>query len=156
MSLSDAYKTAVLQFRALRAEHQTAAAYAAKEAEAYGAWFGSREIDRGFEQEREAISTFLPRVRAIARHANKLPWTPEWTMPGVPPPAEEWSHGLDYTERLKRGIRPNYSPDFIALPEDVPAITQAADALEEEEVEVIRTAAPTTQPISIGGKQLMF
>ncbi|KAG9043811.1 mitochondrial ribosomal small subunit component, partial [Tulasnella sp. UAMH 9824] len=76
--LAIAYKAAVTQFRALRSEHQMANAFAAQEAEFYGAQFGPREVEVGFEQEREAIKSFLPTVQAAARHSNKLPWAAVW------------------------------------------------------------------------------
>ena len=112
-----------MQFRALRSEHQIATAFAAQEAEYYGAKFGPSEMDRGFEKEREAISSFLPSVREAAKLRSKLPWTSEWQMPGLPQPAESWTHGRAYAERVAKGETPNYSP---ILPRDEEADPERA------------------------------
>lgn len=115
-----------MQFRALRSEYQTASAFAAQEAEFYGAKFAPRQIDKSFAKEREAISTFLPKVLAAERHSSKMAWEPEWKMPGTPPPLEEWTRGTEYAERLEKGVRPIYTPDLEAPPEmmDVPRIAE--------------------------------
>ena len=138
LPLAEAYKSAIMQFRALRSEHQIATAFAVQEAEAYGSVFGSREIDRGFERERKSIASFLPTVQAAAQHRNKLPWTPVWSMPGIPPPAEEWTHGRDYADRVKEGKRPIYTPEYVAV---------ADESLEDAEDEVeVTLEAPVAAP----------
>ncbi|KAG9018271.1 mitochondrial ribosomal small subunit component [Tulasnella sp. 427] len=110
--LAIAYKAAATQFRALRSEHQIASAFAAQEAESYGAEFGPRELEVGFAQERESIKSFLPTVQAAARHSNKLPWAAVWSMPGVQPPPEQWTRGEEYMQKVENGVRPVYSPDL--------------------------------------------
>lgn len=145
--LAIAYKAAVTQFRALRSEHQIANAFAAQEAEFYGAQFGPREVEVGFEQEREAIKSFLPTVQAAARHSNKLPWAAVWSMPGVSPPPEQWTRGEEYMQKVEKGVRPSYSPDLTGGSsfEAPRAIEQAADPTPVTADAVQAVAEPAVQ-----------
>lgn len=147
--LSEAYEIAVLQFRGLRAEHDAATAFAAQEASYYGAEFSSRELDRGFEKEREGIATFLPRVRAAERHSSKLPWSSEWAMPGVAPPKEEWTRGVKYIERQEKGELPKYSPDMLLAPEET-VVGPVAEPSKEATLQKVEDAALSAKPTTVG------
>jgi len=127
MPLSQAYHTAVIQFRALRSEFLISSAVAAREAEAYGAVFASTELDRGFRKEGEALETFTPEAQGAAAYSGKLPWSSVWKMPGAPQADEGWTRGQAYTERLQQGIRPNYSPDFTG--EELVAAAKALEGM---------------------------
>lgn len=88
-------------------------AFAAQEAEFYGATFGPSELDKGHELERKSLLTFLPQSQYSEQYASsKLPWTPEWKMPGSQKEEEGWSRGIEYQERAEKGIIPDYHPDF--------------------------------------------
>jgi hypothetical protein len=78
LSLNDAYRLAVDQFRALRARHEIESRFALLEARAYGATFGPGRIGRGVEAEDEALSQWSKATIAsseggrIARHLSPV------------------------------------------------------------------------------------
>lgn len=111
--LADAYKIAVRQFRSLRAEHQTTLAFAIREAEFYGARFEERrEIDKAFSLERKSLVSFLPQSQFAEQFtSSKLPWAMDWKLPGEPKPEEPWTRGVEYQDRVERGVRPDYHPE---------------------------------------------
>jgi len=109
LALSEAYRTAVYQYRALRAEHTIMTAYAVDEAEAYGAEFGGGEVERQFVRETAALDTWAePSELAIQaqNNANK-----KWHI-DVPQVPRAWSWGVEYMQRLKRGGGPVMMEDF--------------------------------------------
>ncbi|KAI0034005.1 mitochondrial ribosomal protein S25-domain-containing protein [Vararia minispora EC-137] len=129
VSLSNAYATAVAQFRALRSEHHLMSAFAAQEAEAYGAVFGPTPIEEIFnietrikeqnarrqlllnQNERNALKHW----RAVAEHAG---------------PQGEWSKGREYVRLWREGVRPSYERS-LTTPLEGPADT----VVPEEEID---------------------
>ncbi|KAG6890745.1 hypothetical protein C0992_013128 [Termitomyces sp. T32_za158] len=107
-TLSEAYETAVAQFRALRAEHSVATKFAALEAEHLGAIFSKGEIEHSFEKEKRNLATFERREEfdegAIA--ARKRWKAIVDKTEGV----KDWSKGQEYVRLWKEGIRPSYAP----------------------------------------------
>ncbi|KAG8905439.1 hypothetical protein FRC01_008352 [Tulasnella sp. 417] len=112
------------------------------------AWFDAvmQEVELGFEQEREAIKSFMPTVQAAARHSNKLPWAAVWSMPGAPPPPEQWTRGEEYMQKVEQGVRPSYSPDLAGGSsfEAPPAIEQAADPVAVDSLDAVQ---PVAEPV---------
>lgn len=107
--LTEAYASAVGQFRALRSEQHIATSFAAQEAEAYGAMFGPSAVQRGFANEERALEknrqkqaeidekelTVRKRWRAIVDRGGHV---------------HEWTKGEEYVRLWKQGVRPDYSP----------------------------------------------
>lgn len=106
--LSEAYATAVAQFRALRAEHSIMTKFAVMEAEHLGAIFSKGEIEHSFEKEKRNLATFERREEldegAIA--ARKRWKAIVEKTEGV----KDWSKGQEYVKLWKEGIRPSYAP----------------------------------------------
>ncbi|KIJ54644.1 hypothetical protein M422DRAFT_153128 [Sphaerobolus stellatus SS14] len=107
LSLMAAYRQAVLQYDALRSEQYIMNAFAALEAESYGATFASGEVERGFKKESEALKTWEAQEESdhsmnIAR--KKWRATVHKRNPG------EWTHGQAYVRLWKEGVRPDYTP----------------------------------------------
>ncbi|KAG6899775.1 hypothetical protein C0993_006961 [Termitomyces sp. T159_Od127] len=107
-TLSEAYETAVAQFRALRAEHAIATKFATMEAEYLGAIFSKGEIEHAFEKEKRNLATFERQEEfdegAIA--ARKRWKAVVEKTEGV----KDWSKGHEYVRLWKEGIRPSYAP----------------------------------------------
>ncbi|KAF8519090.1 mitochondrial ribosomal protein S25-domain-containing protein [Hysterangium stoloniferum] len=113
--LTSAYRAAVTQFDALRSEQYIMTRFAVLEAEAHGAVFVSKEIERGFKLEERALESW--EVTAAAddgANAARKRWkaVAERRDPG------EWTGGRDYVRLWKQGTRPNYSPMLSS--EDIP------------------------------------
>jgi hypothetical protein len=109
MPLSQAYATAVSQFRALRLEAQIAAATGALEAEAYGGSFGPGEVDREFAREGAAIATWTraPGELDEGELAARKKWK---AVVDRTAGTGEWSRGENYTRLWREGTRPDYAP----------------------------------------------
>lgn len=66
-------------------------------------------------------------------------------MPGVAPPPEPWTRGEEYVQKVKKGVRPVYSPDLTgglsreALP--VPEQVEDSAAVVAETAEVVAEPA---------------
>ncbi|KAG8986812.1 mitochondrial ribosomal small subunit component [Tulasnella sp. JGI-2019a] len=155
--LSLAYKGAVREFRSLRAEHDFSNAFAAQEAEAYGAEFGPTELEKGHELERKSLESFLPQSQFSEQYTgSKLPWTPVWKLPGNPRPEETWSRGIEYQERAEKGVRPDYHPDFTPLavaepPRQPRTLQQPISASRSEDARRGKTSRPgSSRPESRG------
>ncbi|KDQ17765.1 hypothetical protein BOTBODRAFT_53289 [Botryobasidium botryosum FD-172 SS1] len=113
--LSEAYKTAVMQFRALRAEFAISSAVARQEAQAYGAQFAPNELERGFMNEEKALDTFVGDAgKGLESMGGKLPWTVVWEGPDRE--SKEWTRGAAYTRRMEAGERPDYSKEEEVAP----------------------------------------
>jgi small subunit ribosomal protein S23 len=101
--LSEAYATAVAQYRSLRSEHRVATAVAVLEAEAMGAQFGPTEIERGFELETAALKSWeSDAASGTAGTGGGKQWSAE--APGGFPGS--WTRGEDYVARWKEGAIP--------------------------------------------------
>ncbi|KZV74944.1 hypothetical protein PENSPDRAFT_647695 [Peniophora sp. CONT] len=131
VSLSNAYQTAVAQFRALRAEHHLMTAYAAQEAEAQGAIFGPTPVTAGFEAE-NAVMAQNVEIKARADQSDIIA-RKRWRMV-VPPggPQGEWSRGQEYVQLWRSGVRPNYEALITPLDADPLA------ALEQQKAQIDR------------------
>ncbi|KEP52598.1 ribosomal protein S25 [Rhizoctonia solani 123E] len=106
--LSEAYATAVAQYRSLRSEHRVATAVAILEAEAMGAQFGPTEIERGFELEAAALKSWETGEggRAAATGAGK-----QWSADAPSQFPGSWTRGQEYVSRWKEGATP-YAREF--------------------------------------------
>ncbi|TFK77289.1 hypothetical protein BDN72DRAFT_735217, partial [Pluteus cervinus] len=105
--LSDAYKKAVAQFRALRSEHHIATTFAVLEAETLGAVFSRGEIAHSHEKEKRQLASWERREEmdegAIAARKR-------WKAIVERPEAnKEWTRGQEYVRLWKEGVRPTYS-----------------------------------------------
>jgi len=110
MSLSDAYRTAVAQFHALRSEHHIATNVAAMEAEDLGSTFGPSEIEANYAAETSNLSSWERKKEldegAIA--ARKRWRAVVDKVHGV----NQWTKGEEYTRLWRESIRPNYMPSL--------------------------------------------
>ncbi|KAG6854215.1 hypothetical protein C0991_009233 [Blastosporella zonata] len=108
--LSEAYETAVAQFRALRSEHQIATTFAAMEADYLGAIFSKGEIEHAFDKEKRGLATFerLEEFDEGAIAARKRWKAIVDRTEGV----TEWTKGKEYAKLWKEGVRPTYAPQL--------------------------------------------
>ncbi|KZT53780.1 hypothetical protein CALCODRAFT_500727 [Calocera cornea HHB12733] len=100
--LSDAYRTAVHQYRALRAEHTIMLSFACNEADAYGAEFASYELTRLEKLEEAELQKWR---EELARTEERIRRSKKWRMDPVLPP-EKWTQGEGYMRRLREGGGP--------------------------------------------------
>ncbi|KAF8330429.1 uncharacterized protein EI90DRAFT_3280971 [Cantharellus anzutake] len=112
-SITEAYQTAVSQFRALRAEHHMATLFARNEAVFYGARFRPDQSTRAYILENKALGTWTRTSDASAnagrqRRTLKGKYFPVWMgRMGV---TDYWSRGVGYTRRWMKGMPPPYWP----------------------------------------------
>jgi small subunit ribosomal protein S23 len=101
--LSEAYATAVAQYRSLRSERTVSTAVAVLEAEAMGAEFGPTEIERGFGLEAVALESWQSGTGsgAAASQGGKQ-WAAEVPNDFTGP----WTRGQEYVARWKEGVTP--------------------------------------------------
>ncbi|KAG9122950.1 mitochondrial ribosomal small subunit component [Ceratobasidium sp. 392] len=101
--LSEAYATAVAQYRSLRSERTVANAVAVLEAEAMGAEFGPTEIERGFGLEAAALESWKTGTGAgtAASQGGK-----QWTAEVQDDHPGSWTRGQEYVARWKEGVTP--------------------------------------------------
>lgn len=106
--MSDAYSTAVAQFRALRSEHHIATTFAVQEALALGSTFGPSEIETSFELQKKALQTWSRKEEldegAIAARKRWKAIVDKTHGIG------QWSKGEEYVRLWQEGVRPNYMP----------------------------------------------
>lgn len=106
--ISEAYSTAVAQFRALRSEHHIATTFATIEAEQLGAIFSKGEIAHAFEKEKKNLATFERREEldegAIAARKR---WK---AIVERQDGGQAWTKGAEYVRLWKEGVRPTYAP----------------------------------------------
>ncbi|KAG6817715.1 hypothetical protein H0H87_004506 [Tephrocybe sp. NHM501043] len=120
--LSEAYSTAVAQFRALRSEHQVATTFAAMEADYLGAIFSKGEIEHAFDKEKRGLATFerLEEFDEGAIAARKR-WK---AIVDRTEGSTEWTKGEEYVRLWQEGVRPTYAP----------RLTQPAEEPTKEEI----------------------
>jgi small subunit ribosomal protein S23 len=104
LPLTHAYHAAVLQYRALRAEHKTMTQFAVLEAESYGATFTSGELERGYNLERAALKTWDP---TAMRDLSMLRARKKW-RPVVDKTPEQFTEGHEYAHAYEQGVVPTY------------------------------------------------
>ncbi|KAG8723797.1 mitochondrial ribosomal small subunit component [Ceratobasidium sp. 428] len=106
--LSEAYATAVAQYRSLRSERTVASAVAVLEAEAMGAEFGPTEIERGLGLEAAALESWKSGAGAgaAASQGGK-----QWTAEVQDDYTSSWTRGQDYVSRWKEGVTPYAKTD---------------------------------------------
>ncbi|KAG6862180.1 hypothetical protein C0995_004262 [Termitomyces sp. Mi166 len=125
--LSEAYATAVAQFRALRSEHHITTRFAVLEAEFFNATFSRGEIEDAFEKEKRSLATFERREEfdegAIA--ARKRWKAIVEKTEGV----QDWSMGEEYVKLWKQGIRPSYAPRLTKPIETAQTLEEEADLM---------------------------
>ncbi|KAH9846865.1 mitochondrial ribosomal protein S25-domain-containing protein [Lenzites betulinus] len=130
MTLSDAYASAVAQFRSLRAEITVARQVALAEAEHYGIEFGPSQIDITFRKESKAFETFQDKTEHIhSVETERKRWKAVVERPGK---QDQWTKGQEYTRLWKEGVRPVYAPvlnEPAIAPEGLPTPEQAAQQL---------------------------
>ncbi|KNZ74126.1 37S ribosomal protein S25, mitochondrial [Termitomyces sp. J132] len=128
--LSEAYATAIAQFRALRSEHQIATTFAVMEAEYLGAIFSKGEIEHAFDKEVRRLATFERREEfdegAIA--ARKRWKAIIDKTEGV----KDWSKGQEYVKLWKAGVRPSYAPRLTQPIEAAPTPERSPDLMKLE------------------------
>ena len=109
MSLSDAYISSCMQFRALRSKQQIASQVAVDEAQYYGTQFKPTLIERSFAQEEENLKS-LDQKKYAESQSNES--KKRWKMRVEPPKKIEakYTKGEAYERLWKEGIRPDYSP----------------------------------------------
>lgn len=101
--LSEAYASAVAQYRALRSERTVATAVAVLEAEAMGVQFGPTEIERGFDLETKALQSWQSGTGGgMASSGGSKQWAAEAPNEFLRP----WTRGQDYVARWKDGVTP--------------------------------------------------
>ena len=106
LPLSEAYATAVTQFRALRSEHHIATRVAVAEAEAYGAVFGPTETEKGFLKEEEHLKTW---ETSKSSERGSLEARKRWkAIADRKGNVGAWTRGEEYVRLWREGIRPNY------------------------------------------------
>ncbi|CDO73464.1 hypothetical protein BN946_scf185013.g99 [Trametes cinnabarina] len=125
MPLSDAYASAVAQFRSLRSEITIARQVALSEAEYLGIEFGPSQIEITFEKENKALDTF----RGDAAHdhtaeTERKRWKAVVEREGR---SDQWTKGQEYTRLWKQGVRPVCAPIFTE-PEITPGGLKSAEA----------------------------
>ncbi|KAI8980769.1 mitochondrial ribosomal protein S25-domain-containing protein [Trametes punicea] len=110
MPLSDAYASAVAQFRSLRSEITIARQIALAEAEHLGLEFGPSQIEITFAKENKAFDTF--REAAAQSHSaetERKRWKAVVERDSRP---DHWTKGQEYARLWKEGVRPVYAPIF--------------------------------------------
>ncbi|KAK2461607.1 hypothetical protein APHAL10511_006070 [Amanita phalloides] len=120
LKLTEAYATAVAQFRSLRSEHYIATKYAVMEARYLGATFVATEIEHGFNKEVRNLDTWERREEldeGVLAARKRWRSTVE-RLEGV----NQWTKGEEYVRLWKEGIRPTYAP---ALTEPISQQTPA-------------------------------
>ncbi|TFY72430.1 hypothetical protein EVG20_g587 [Dentipellis fragilis] len=136
--LTEAYKSAVAQFRALRSEHHIATVFAAQEAESYGAVFAPSATEKGYEYETKVLTS--DKKQKAEMDEREMTSRKRWRMENVRGRHEsEWTKGQEYVRLWKQGVRPDYSPALtepIAAPGAPTATNTEAAWLEEVAVEV--------------------
>jgi small subunit ribosomal protein S23 len=125
VSLSNAYATAVAQYRALRSEHHLMSAFAAQEAESYGARFGRTPIEEGFRAE-SAILRRNERRQLEADNEERIALKRWRANVGPAGPAGEWSKGREYVRLWREGVRPDYARSLTAALDEASHGTSAA------------------------------
>ncbi|THH18562.1 hypothetical protein EW146_g2442 [Bondarzewia mesenterica] len=109
LPLTEAYSTAIGQFRALRSEQHIATTFAAQEAEAYGAAFGPSSTMQSFMQEEKVLAA--KRLKSEQMDEGELVARKRWhAIVESSGPKGEWSRGEEYVRLWKEGVRPDYSP----------------------------------------------
>jgi len=104
LPLTHAYHAAVLQYRALRAEHKIMTQFAVLEAESYGATFTPGELERGYKLEQAALKTYDP---TATRDLSVLRARKKW-RPVVDKTPEQFTEGQEYAQAYEQGIVPTY------------------------------------------------
>lgn len=104
LPLTHAYHAAVLQYRALRAEHKVMTQFAVLEAESYGATFTPGELERGYNLEQAALKTYDP---TATRDLSVLRARKKW-RPVVEKTPEQFTEGHEYAQAYEQGIVPTY------------------------------------------------
>ena len=104
LPLTHAYHAAVLQYRALRAEHKVMTQFAVLEAEMYGATFTPGELERGYNLEQAALKTYDP---TATRDLSVLRARKKW-RPVVEKTPEQFTEGHEYAQAYEQGIVPTY------------------------------------------------
>lgn len=104
MPLTEAYASAVAQFRSLRGEHHTARTVALMEAEALGVAFGPSTVELNFKAEEGALRSWTKKDEedAAAQAARKR-WRAVVEREGT------WTRAQEYTRMWQEGVRPSYS-----------------------------------------------
>ncbi|GBE77799.1 mitochondrial ribosomal protein S25-domain-containing protein [Sparassis latifolia] len=105
--LTNAYTSAVAQFRSLRSEQHIARSYALLEADYYGLQLGPSQVDIAFEREGKALETWeKTREQDANENAARKRWKAivESALPG------SWTKGQEYVRLWQEGIRPTYAP----------------------------------------------
>lgn len=118
LPLTQAYASAVNQFRALRSERQVASNIALLEAESIGIQFGPSMLERTFMLEEKSFETWKRTHETdMAASTARKRW--RMIMESVNT-KETWSRGQDYVRLWQQGVRPTYSPALATS-----AVTQA-------------------------------
>ncbi|KAL1951451.1 hypothetical protein VTO73DRAFT_600 [Trametes versicolor] len=110
VNLSDAYASAVAQFRSLRSEVSIARQVALAEAEALGVEFGPSQTEITFRKESKAFETFQDTTEQTrTAETERKRWKAVVEREGRP---DHWTKGQEYTRLWKEGVRPVYAPVF--------------------------------------------
>ncbi|KAI0639649.1 mitochondrial ribosomal protein S25-domain-containing protein [Trametes polyzona] len=108
--LSEAYASAVAQFRSLRSEITIARQVALAEAEHYGIEFGPSQIEITFRKESKAFESFHDATaQNHTAETERKRWKAVVEREGRP---DHWTKGQEYTRLWKEGVRPVYAPVF--------------------------------------------
>ncbi|KAI0361365.1 hypothetical protein OH77DRAFT_1392256 [Trametes cingulata] len=108
--LSDAYASAVAQFRSLRSEITIARQVALAEAEHLGMEFGPSQTEITFMKENRAFATFHEHTAGnLTAQTDRKRWKAVVEREGRP---DQWTKGQEYTRLWKEGVRPVYAPVF--------------------------------------------
>lgn len=114
ITLSEAYARAVAQFRALRAEHQTATTFATMEADHFagrapGTW-GPTEVEHAFAKEQKSLESW---DRDPDMDEGSIAARKRWKMiaekRATEPAENKWEAGKAYVRKREEGARPDYS-----------------------------------------------
>ncbi|KAI0332032.1 hypothetical protein GY45DRAFT_1321589 [Cubamyces sp. BRFM 1775] len=107
-SLSEAYASAVAQFRSLRSEITIARQIALNEAEHYGIEFGPSQTEITSKKESKAFDTFRDAAaQSRDEETERKRWKAIVEREGR---AAQWTKGQEYTRLWKQGVRPVYAP----------------------------------------------
>ncbi|KZT05827.1 uncharacterized protein LAESUDRAFT_813088 [Laetiporus sulphureus 93-53] len=108
VALTEAYSTAVAQFRALRSEQEVAKKIALLEAEYMGIRLGPTVVDITFDKEEQALNSWTERQEVnVGQSTSKKRWKAIMEREGPPP---SWTRGQEYVRLWQEGIRPTYAP----------------------------------------------
>ncbi|KAI0040812.1 hypothetical protein FA95DRAFT_1502287 [Auriscalpium vulgare] len=119
LPLTEAYETAIAQFRSLRSEHHVATRFAAQEAAAYGATFAPGAVQAGYAAEEAVIAARAAKEDSISE--GELVARKRWrAVVGRGQASDEWTRGEAYVRMWRDGARPDYS----ALTEPVLEVKQ--------------------------------